>query len=75
MGSFTSTPKILNNDDQDNDLHIPSELDRKELLQYCRMQTKLHSLLKRTFRRKRSISLTEYSLSNIANGVNQGMCK
>lgn len=72
MGSFTSTPKILNNDDQDKDLHIPSDISRKELLQYCRMQTKFHSLLKRTFRKKRSIiaDSARYFSSNLANGFN-----
>lgn len=54
MGSFTSAPKILNNDDQDDDLHIPSGITRKELLQFCRSQPNTHGLLTRNFRRRGS---------------------
>lgn len=55
MGSFTSAPKILNNDDQDDNLHIPSGITRKELLQFCKSQQNCQKLLTRSFRRRGSI--------------------
>lgn len=50
MGSFTSTPKILNGDHQDNDLYLPDGLSREELLQYCQ-KYHLHPMVKRAFRK------------------------
>ncbi|XP_013790299.1 nocturnin-like [Limulus polyphemus] len=35
LGSFTSTPKILNNDTADNDVDIPEHSSREELLKRC----------------------------------------
>lgn len=55
MGSFTSAPKILNNDDQDDDLHIPSGITRKDLLQFCRSQPNCQKLIARSFRKRGSI--------------------
>ncbi|XP_049864644.1 nocturnin isoform X2 [Schistocerca gregaria] len=52
MGSFTSAPKILNEDTQDSDVQLPERLPREELLERCRQQVApLPALLKRRFRR------------------------
>ncbi|KDR21508.1 nocturnin isoform X2 [Zootermopsis nevadensis] len=52
MGSFTSAPKILNEDTQDADVVLPTSLSRDELLQHCHQQLEnLPSLVKRSFRR------------------------
>lgn len=50
MGSFSSTPKILNGDTQDNDVHVPEGISRQELIQYCQKQQR-HPLIKRAFRK------------------------
>ncbi|XP_067004646.1 nocturnin isoform X3 [Anabrus simplex] len=52
MGSFTSAPKILNDDTQDSDVHIPERLTREQLLARCHRElADRPSLVKRTFRR------------------------
>uniref|UniRef100_A0A1B6CCY4 Nocturnin n=1 Tax=Clastoptera arizonana TaxID=38151 RepID=A0A1B6CCY4_9HEMI len=38
MGSFNSAPKIMNEDTQDNDLDLPEDLSKDELLVYCRKE-------------------------------------
>jgi hypothetical protein len=54
MGSFTSAPKILNEDTQDADVELPSHMSRDELLQHCHQQLEnLPALVKRSFRRLR----------------------
>lgn len=54
MGSFTSAPKILNEDTQDADVELPAHMSREELLQHCRQQLEnLPALVKRSFRRLR----------------------
>lgn len=35
MGSFTSAPKILNDDSQDDDLDLPNSMTKEDLLSYC----------------------------------------
>lgn len=52
MGSFSSAPKILNDDSQDNDLRIPEGISRQELLQFCQIQQEAQ-MVKRAFRRAR----------------------
>ena len=53
MGSFTSAPKILNEDTQDMDVLMPAvHMSRDELVQHCHEQREgLPSLVKRNFRR------------------------
>lgn len=52
MGSFTSAPKILNEDTQDADVELPSRMSRDELLQHCHQQLgNLPPLVKRSFKR------------------------
>lgn len=52
MGSFTSAPKILNDDTQDSDIQIPERLTREELLERCHHElSERPSLVKRAFRR------------------------
>jgi hypothetical protein len=54
MGSFTSAPKILNEDTQDADVVLPACMGRDELLQHCHQQLEnLPALVKRSFRRLR----------------------
>lgn len=54
MGSFTSAPKILNEDTQDADVELPARMSREELLQHCHQQLEnLPALVKRSFRRLR----------------------
>ena len=54
MGSFTSAPKILNEDTQDADVELPAHMSREELLQHCHQQLEnLPALVKRSFRRLR----------------------
>lgn len=52
MGSFTSSPKIDNEDSQDKDLEFDSVVTYQQLLDYCRThndQCSLSQLIKRTF--------------------------
>lgn len=58
MGSLSSSPKIMNSDDQDNDLQMPRDISRKELLQFCRLHGNRHDLLKRTFKKKPLLDAT-----------------
>jgi hypothetical protein len=52
MGSFTSAPKILNEDTQDGDVELPPRMSREELLQYCHQQRgDLPALVKRSYKR------------------------
>lgn len=52
MGSFNSTPKIQNDDAQDNDLQIPINFSRYELLQYCQTQPpQVQPMVKRVFKK------------------------
>lgn len=52
MGSFTSAVKIQNDDTQDNDLALPEQLSRQELLQHCQKHlADLPPSIKRSFRR------------------------
>ena len=52
MGSFTSAPKILNEDTQDGDVDLPPRMSRDELMQHCHQQLgNLPPLVKRSFRR------------------------
>ena len=54
MGSFTSAPKILNEDTQDADVELSARMSREELLQHCHQQLEsLPALVKRSFRRLR----------------------
>ncbi|CAB0007498.1 unnamed protein product [Nesidiocoris tenuis] len=50
MGSFTSSPKIMNDDTQDNDLTLPEHMSKDELLGYCAAQLQGTPLLRRKFR-------------------------
>ncbi|XP_076360021.1 nocturnin-like isoform X2 [Tachypleus tridentatus] len=50
MGSFTSTPKIMNEDKEDNDLDITEEVTREELMLKCKEElSHLPLLIKRSF--------------------------
>ncbi|KAL1517604.1 hypothetical protein ABEB36_001345 [Hypothenemus hampei] len=51
MGSFNSAPKILNDDSQDNDLCLPKNISRHELLQYCQQRPYGQMMPKRAFRK------------------------
>ncbi|KAF4530564.1 hypothetical protein B566_EDAN018652, partial [Ephemera danica] len=50
MGSFTSAPRIANEDLQDNEIEFPTRLSRDELLERCRREQR-HAAVKRAFRR------------------------
>ncbi|CAG9856001.1 unnamed protein product [Phyllotreta striolata] len=56
MGSFSSTPRILNADILDRDIDLPKNVSRMELIQHCQRQPKIHPMVKRTFRKARSLS-------------------
>lgn len=72
MGSFSSTPKILNDDNQDNDLCLPEDLSRNELLQYCQ-KYHLHPMVKRCFRKANESKNSSYGLKfRKLNGVSKG---
>ncbi|XP_012267234.2 nocturnin isoform X2 [Athalia rosae] len=49
MGSFTSAPKILNEDAQDSDIALPSRMTRSEILERCRCEC-VQPLLRRSFK-------------------------
>lgn len=49
MGSFTSAPKILNEDAQDSDVALPARMTRSEILERCRCES-AHPLLRRSFK-------------------------
>ncbi|XP_018579582.1 nocturnin isoform X2 [Anoplophora glabripennis] len=51
MGSFSSAPKILNDDILDHDVDLPKQISRHELLQHCQRQPKVHPMVKRAFRK------------------------
>lgn len=52
MGSFTSAPKIINNDILDKDVNFTEHISRNELLQHCQRQPKVHPMVKRAWRAK-----------------------
>ncbi|KAJ8919962.1 hypothetical protein NQ315_006491 [Exocentrus adspersus] len=56
MGSFTSAPKILNDDTLDHDVNLPKHISRNELLQHCQRQPKVHPMVKRAFRKAKGPS-------------------
>ncbi|CAG9763398.1 unnamed protein product [Ceutorhynchus assimilis] len=56
MGSFNSAPKILNDDSQDNDVNLPKNISRNELLQYCHKRPYGQLMVKRAFRKSRRCS-------------------
>lgn len=76
MGSFSSTPKILNDDNQDSDVNIPNGMSRQELLQYCQKQQQTQ-MFKRSFRRARESqeSLTYGFKVRKLNTVSKGIIK
>ncbi|XP_046735078.1 nocturnin isoform X2 [Diprion similis] len=49
MGSFTSSPKILNEDAQDSDVNLPARMSRSEMLDRCRCEG-VQPLLRRHFK-------------------------
>ncbi|XP_063236229.1 nocturnin isoform X3 [Bacillus rossius redtenbacheri] len=52
MGSFTSAPRIPNDDTQDADVRLPERMSRDELLERCRRELRgLPALVKRAFHR------------------------
>ncbi|KAF7267737.1 hypothetical protein GWI33_019065 [Rhynchophorus ferrugineus] len=51
MGSFSSAPKILNDDSQDNDMSIPKNISRNELIQFCQKRPYGQYMFKRAFRK------------------------
>ncbi|XP_066148228.1 nocturnin isoform X2 [Euwallacea fornicatus] len=51
MGSFNSTPKIPNDDCQDNDVILPKSLSRNELLQFCQKRPYGQLMFKRAFKK------------------------
>lgn len=56
MGSFSSNPKIENEDNQDKDTLLPENLSRNELLEFCYKQlNNSPSLLSRSFRTSNDI--------------------
>lgn len=52
MGSLSSTPKILNGDNQDNDVLFPERISRNELMRHCFQKSNVDHTIRRTFRRK-----------------------
>ncbi|KAK7791672.1 hypothetical protein R5R35_002043 [Gryllus longicercus] len=52
MGSFTSAPKILNDDSQDNDVRVPARQSREEVLARCckELAERRPPLVRRAFR-------------------------
>uniref|UniRef100_A0A0A9ZEV0 Nocturnin n=1 Tax=Lygus hesperus TaxID=30085 RepID=A0A0A9ZEV0_LYGHE len=50
MGSFSSSPKIMNEDTQDNDMSLPEDMTKEDLLRYCSSQLQGASVLNRRFR-------------------------
>lgn len=53
MGSFSSAPRILNDDVLDHDINFPKSISRTELMQHCQRQSKVHPMVKRAFRKAR----------------------
>lgn len=51
MGSFNSAPKIPNDDCQDNDVNLPKNISRTELLQYCHQRPYGQLMFKRAFKK------------------------
>ncbi|XP_056643519.1 nocturnin isoform X2 [Diorhabda sublineata] len=58
MGSFTSAPRVLNADILDDDVNLPKNISRSELIQHCQRQPKIHPMVKRAFRKARNSSDT-----------------
>lgn len=52
MGSFTSAPKIINDDILDKDVNFVENISRSELLHHCQRQPKVHPMFKRAWRAK-----------------------
>uniref|UniRef100_A0AAR5P177 Uncharacterized protein n=1 Tax=Dendroctonus ponderosae TaxID=77166 RepID=A0AAR5P177_DENPD len=51
MGSFNSASKIINDDCQDNDVNLPKNISRSELLQYCHERPYGQLMFKRAFKK------------------------
>ncbi|XP_014243825.1 nocturnin [Cimex lectularius] len=60
MGSFTSAPKILNEDTEDNDVQLPDKMSKEELLKYCSSQIGGSILLQRPFKSAGIVNLANY---------------
>ncbi|XP_017767786.1 PREDICTED: nocturnin isoform X2 [Nicrophorus vespilloides] len=74
MGSFSSSPKIINDDVLDHDVSFPDNISRQELLQFCQKQYDLYPMVKRPFRRAKSNDdMLTYSLkARKLSGVSEG---
>jgi hypothetical protein len=74
MGSFSSTPKILNDDCQDNDIQMPINFSRYELIQYCQTQPQVHPMVKRAFRKVGESNVDSYGFKfRKLNALTKGM--
>ncbi|XP_060520021.1 nocturnin isoform X2 [Cylas formicarius] len=62
MGSFSSAPRISNGDVQDNDIVLPKNLSRDELLQFCKKRPYGQMMFKRAFKKTRSMNGDCYEL-------------
>ncbi|KAJ8965508.1 hypothetical protein NQ314_004097 [Rhamnusium bicolor] len=75
MGSFSSAPKILNDDVLDHDINLPKNISRNELLQHCQRQPKILPVVKRVFRRARdpnsNYGLKFRKLNTVTKGTNK----
>lgn len=68
MGSFTSAPKVPNEDAEDPDVSLPSQMTRDALLKRCRWEhSRLPALIRRNFR-----SIAPYKESS-TNGEDWGL--
>lgn len=72
MGSFTSAPKIINNDILDKDVNFSETISRNELLQHCQRQPNVHPMFKRAWRAKDPDSNYNLKFKKL-NTVSKGM--
>lgn len=72
MGSFSSAPKILNDDILDHDVNLPKQISRNELLQHCQRQPKVHPMVKRAFRKVKGPQLNYGLKFRKLNAVTKG---
>ncbi|XP_039286262.1 nocturnin isoform X2 [Nilaparvata lugens] len=49
MGSFNSAPKIMNDDNQDDDLNLPARMTHEDFLKHCRKNLEDTPLVSRSF--------------------------
>lgn len=75
MGSFNSSPKLVNDDSQDNDVLLPDSINRSNLLQYLKGNAEradLYPMIERKFSRATHLDHDYITKFEKMNSVSKG---